>query len=325
MIIRPSFAITASLTVLGLAWISIPTQGLAAPKKTVVKPSVVKSSVIKPLVSKPSSANPPLANLPDAKPPNSSFSAPISPKISRPAPSTSSSPKAIFMPPPHDQKPAQTVGAGVRGTPCSEPVPYLGHESPSEISDPAIAPQTRATQSAQQLGLRALIPSGNQGLTVAAHPSFWIYLPKTTASQVVLSIREEGGAQLSQTFFDLAQQSGVVSLALPATTPALEVGKTYQWAAVLVCGEQPSPNDPVVVSWVRRVAPTRPVLFKNISEDNAVAQAQAYGQQGIWFDALTALAQARRSQPHRPELVTAWTDFLTSAGLETLASEPLQD
>ncbi|MCG9891021.1 MAG: DUF928 domain-containing protein [Thermosynechococcaceae cyanobacterium MS004] len=324
MIIRPFFALAASLTVLGLAWIAIPTQGLAAPKKTVVKPSVIKS-----LVSKPSSVNPPLANLPHAKPPNPTFSAPISPKISRPAPSTSSSPKAIFTPPPHDQKPAQTVGAGVRGIPCGEPVPYLGHESPSEISDPAIAPQTRATQSSQQLGLRALIPSGNQGLTVAAHPSFWIYLPKTTASQVVLSIREEGGAQLSQTFFDLAQQSGVVSLALPETTPALEVGKTYQWAAVLVCGEQPSPNDPVVVSWVRRVAPTHSVLFNNISEDsavdNAVEQAQAYGQQGIWFDALTTLAQARRSQPHRPELVTAWTDFLTSAGLETLASEPLQD
>jgi hypothetical protein len=73
----------------------------------------------------------------------------------------------------------------------------------------------------------------------------------------------------------------------------------------------------MIVSWVSRAA-SAPA-----TQPTALERAAAYGRQGIWFDALTALAQARRSQPDQPELQATWANFLSSAGLQVIVSEPL--
>jgi hypothetical protein len=164
-----------------------------------------------------------------------------------------------------------------------------------------------------------LVPTTNTGLTVAERPTFWVYLPKTSAKQVVLSIREEGTKHHSQTFFPITGASGIISLQPSENSPPLEAGKTYQWAVVLICGERPSPNDPAIASWVRRVAPPQPT-----NQGTALAQAAWYGERGIWYDALDSLAEARRTQSHNQALTGIWTEFLNSAGLEAISTQPLQ-
>jgi hypothetical protein len=165
----------------------------------------------------------------------------------------------------------------------------------------------------------ALVPTTNRGLTLAARPTFWIYLPATTAKQVVLSLREEGTKHHSQTFFPITRTSGIISLQPSEDSFPLEVGKTYQWAVVLICGERPNPNDPAIASWVRRVARTQPT-----NQGTALARAAWYGEQGVWYDALDSLAEARRSQSNNQSLIVIWTDFLNSVGLKAIATEPLQ-
>jgi Domain of Unknown Function (DUF928) len=218
--------------------------------------------------------------------------------IAKPLATKRVSSKVIFMPPPTDKKPPKTSGAGSRGGECMQ--------GASASVNASVKPP-----------LMALMPVVNTGLTVAKHPSFWVYIPETPAKQVVLSLRQNGSKPHSQTFFDSPKTPGVISLSLPQSAPALEIGKTYQWAVTLICGEKPSPNDPVIVSWVSRAASAP------LNQLTALEQAAAYGRQGIWFDALTALAQARRSQPNQTELQTTWANFLTSAGLQIIVSEPL--
>lgn len=173
--------------------------------------------------------------------------------------------------------------------------------------------------------LTALVSPTNHNqsiLTWAEHPTFWVYLPKTSARQIVLSVREEGSRQHTQRFLPITGESGIVGIPLTENTPPLEVGKSYQWAIVLVCGDRPSPNDPVVTAWVRRAVPSQPLN----NQQAALERAVEYGEQGIWYDALTTLAVARRSQPDNPALAKIWTDFLAqpSVGLETIATEPLR-
>jgi Domain of Unknown Function (DUF928) len=216
-----------------------------------------------------------------------------------------SSPKILFTPPITDKKPTKTSGAGSRGGKCMQTLPI---EASAE----------RSVQTLAKPSLMALMPFVNTGLTLAEHPSFWVYVPETLAKKAVLSLRENGSKPHSQTFFDIPETPGVMSLSLPRSAPALEVGKTYQWAVTLICGAKPSPNDPVIVSWVSRIASAPS------TQPTALERAAVYGRQGIWFDALTALGQARRSQPNQPELQTTWADFLTSAGLRAIASEPLR-
>jgi Domain of Unknown Function (DUF928) len=225
--------------------------------------------------------------------------------FAKPSATGHSNSKVIFTPPPNDKKPKKTSGAGSRGGECRQ---AYSTKVSSEVSDKASAKPP----------LMALMPAANTGLTLAERPSFWIYVPVTSAKQAVLSLYENGSKPHSQTFFDISEAPGVISLPLPQNSPVLEIGKTYQWAVTLICGNKPNPNDPVIVSWISRIAST------SATQPTDLEQAASYGRQGIWFDALTALAQARRSQPNRPELQATWTDFLESAGLAAIASEPLR-
>jgi Domain of Unknown Function (DUF928) len=212
-----------------------------------------------------------------------------------------SSNRVSFTPPPDDNLPGRTVGAGSRGGQCSQD---------------ATAPMANTSP------LRALVPTTNKGLTLAEHPTFFVHLPATSAKKAVLSIQEEGTGteQHSQTSFPITATSGIISLKPSDNSRPLEVGKTYRWAVVLVCGERPNPNDPAIVSWVRRIAPSQPP-----NQGTALQRAAWYGRYGYWYDALASLAEARRTQSNNKDLANNWTDFLKSAGLDAMATEPIQD
>lgn len=213
--------------------------------------------------------------------------------------------QVYFKPPPDDKKPDKTLGAGSR----------QGGQCPQDST-----PVTTADTLSNKPPLMALIPTANYGLTLAERPTFLVYVPKTSAKQVVLSLREEGTLHHSQTLLPITETPGVISVKPSDNSPPLKVGKNYQWALVLVCGERPGPNDPAIASWVKRVAPLQPQL--NLK--TALEQAKWYGEQGIWYDAVAALAQARQSQLHNNAMKGIWVDFLKSTGLGAIATEPLQ-
>lgn len=174
----------------------------------------------------------------------------------------------------------------------------------------------------QSIPLTALVPNNQVGLTIAERPTLWVHLPKTSARQMVLSIKGEGAQPHSQRFLPINEEFGIIGIPFDENAPPLEVGKSYQWAIVLVCGERPGPNDPFVSAWIRRVAPSQPLN----NQQPALERAVEYGDQGVWYDALTALAAARRSQPTNPALTKIWTEFLsqTTVGLGAIANEPLR-
>ena len=209
----------------------------------------------------------------------------------------------LFVPPAADKQPKQTVGAGSRlGDACQQPLPIL---------------QSRAER-AHKPPFMALVPLSNSGLTVAPRPTIWVYLPQTTAKRLVLSLWPKGSARRRQTSLEIPTTAGVIGLPFPSGMPDLKIGKTYEWAAVLICGDQPSPNDPIIVSSISRVAARMPIV------SSPLERAASYGRSGIWFDALAALALARRLQPNRSEPTIAWNNFLRSAGLDIVALEPLR-
>ncbi|WP_199314005.1 DUF928 domain-containing protein [Leptolyngbya sp. FACHB-671] len=185
-----------------------------------------------------------------------------------------------------------------------------------------LCPQDRAANSgvtADAPALTALVPNDEEGLTWAERPTVWVYLPETSARQMVLSISDEDSQPHSQRFLPITG-SGIVGISLDESAPPLEVGRSYQWAVVLVCGDRPSPNDPFVTAWVRRVAGS------GEPPEDALEQAVWYGERGIWYDALAALVEVRRSQPTDQAITDIWSSFLTqpSVRLGAVANEPLQ-
>ena len=207
----------------------------------------------------------------------------------------------LFQPPPEDEQPEETEGAASRQTKrCA---------ADSQLSQSSVS---------QALKLTAIAPQGNYGLTTLERPDLWIYLPETSAKQVILSIKKEGKTPHWQQSIELTGEAGVTGIKLADDAPALETGSNYQWAVILVCNERPDPNDPVVTSWIRRV------VSKNSqsSPTSALEQVSIYAKEGIWYDALNLLISSKSSQANWQDL---WREYLESAGLDKITDLPVSD
>lgn len=217
--------------------------------------------------------------------------------VTQAAIANTTNPQITFKPPAGDPKPQKTALGGRRtnGNHC------LQDTEPN----------------ASQTGLTALVPLNGTGSTTSTHPTFWIYLPETTASQIILSVMEEnpGGAikHYAQTAFPIPPQSGLISFKLPDEAPPLEVGKTYKWAVILVCSKTLHPNDPVTEARINRIKASIPN-----QPENPIKKAIWFGQQGIWYDFLEALFQAKQANPNDQAVKTDWENVLKSLNLLTL-------
>lgn len=203
----------------------------------------------------------------------------------------------LFQPPPEDEQPEQTEGAASR-----------------QASKCDLADLESTAVSTERPNLTALVPQSNHGLTVAERPQFWVYIPETSAQKAFLSIRQEDNTPYWQQSVELTGRGGIMGIQLAENAPALEVGKNYQWAVILVCGDRPNPNDPAIVSWVKRIetCPATPT--------RSLEQAATYAQQGVWYDALNILI-AERSPSSSWQ--NAWLKYLQSGGLNKIADRPL--
>jgi Domain of Unknown Function (DUF928) len=171
-----------------------------------------------------------------------------------------------------------------------------------------------------------LTPNSKQGLTVASHPTFFVYIPPTSAPQAHFTLRDENNRGVYQSLLPIKNTGGVVSITLPTDQPPLEIGKTYLWSVALLC--QPTQTDtPMVGGQVRRVelksAQISPRYTSGTTSQKAlVEQAALYGKSGIWYDSVNLLAQLRKTQPSDQALATNWVQLLDSVGLEAIASQP---
>ncbi|NEO32269.1 MAG: DUF928 domain-containing protein [Symploca sp. SIO3C6] len=168
---------------------------------------------------------------------------------------------------------------------------------------------------------KALLPASNQGLTVATHPSFLVYLPKTSAPIIHFTLRDENNRGVYQTTVPIVKTGGIVSISLPEDQPPLQLGKTYQWSVALIC--QPTQTDiPFASGKVRRIE-LNSSLSSQLDNKNLLQQAFSYGQAGIWYESLVILAQLRKTRPDDQTIADNWLQLLNSVGLEEIAAEPL--
>lgn len=143
--------------------------------------------------------------------------------------------------------------------------------------------------SAAQRPIRALMPKGNFGLTFQAQPNIYLYLPETSAKQVVLAVQDEAGTEYARTFLPIEINNNIASFALPQTKISLTPGKNYQWKISVICGEYLKPGDPTFSGWVQRVKSID--TQKQLGEKTANEQIQYLGQHGYWYDLLDAIAR----------------------------------
>ena len=240
--------------------------------------------------------------------------------------------KGTFEPDPNNPIPKTTVGGGKRGffePPAGEPAPTISIGGGRRSSD-GQCPKDRdiqpsdpiASNSLEQL-LVPLLPTSKLGFTFLPNPTFFVYVPKTSAIAVEFTLENQEGKGIYQNRVNLTNSPSIISFQLDPKQVSLEVGKDYKWLVSVVC-ETGDPEDTFSEGIIRRIKPN-PDLIKKLEKASAIERVDIYAKSGIWHEAMANLAQLRLAQPNSPELKSTWLNLLKSSSLESLANTPLKN
>jgi hypothetical protein len=203
-----------------------------------------------------------------------------------------------------------------RGVPGTRTVSASMSDSGScDLKLIAIAPEFSTTSSSQTA------KKSVWGQTIAQHPTFWFFVPATSPStQLEFSLQNELEEDIYRTTVPTPSQAGTIGIKIPTSQQPLQPDRNYRWTlkARVPCGTS-TPNRVYVDGWVTRV---------NLLGVSPQSNSDSYAQKGLWYDAVTSLAQQRLQKPNDLQLEQDWSDLLESgnnlqSNLQSIAKEPL--
>lgn len=241
-------------------------------------------------------------------------------------PPAQSYPKQLFPRTEPRGAPERTVGAGTRlrfppeDRVVAPAAPSMGSTtgnpgSPVDRAGAAIRERDSCTKESK-IPLTALMPTRrNVGTTVAANPTFFVYVPKTTAKSAEFALVDGKNAEVYAKSFALSDQPGIVKLPLPANV-SLQSDQIYKWRFVLICDRTNRSQDELIQGEIRRDQLSSDLKTKLKQTRSQLEQARLYANARIWFETVSIAAELRSSDP------VAWEDLLKSVELEPISREP---
>ncbi|AVH63771.1 DUF928 domain-containing protein [Nostoc sp. 'Peltigera membranacea cyanobiont' N6] len=189
-------------------------------------------------------------------------------------------------------------------------------------------------EKAQDKYLTALVPQVNLGteetpfvigLTVSERPTFWFYVPyqPIPPRNVRFVLFDEEEDDVYEATFQFNNTPGIVSISLPETVTPLEIGQNYRWIFSFISNPRNRSADDVVTGWVKRILKDPDLKSQLESVTTQRESILLYAANGLWYDAISALAQLRCSQPQDETIQTDWYNLLQSVDLGDIASEPI--
>jgi hypothetical protein len=175
--------------------------------------------------------------------------------------------------------------------------------------------------------LTALIPEKPQpvGLTTAANPTFFFYIPNNSVKDANFILYDDRDQEIYSTTIELPKnKSGIMSWQFTpkANSPTLAVGKNYRWRFTMICVPKDHSKDLFVTGLIQRV-PLNPELTAKLEKASLEERLNIYAKAGIWHETLATLAELRRQNPENQQLVNDWANMLKQIGLNDIADEPL--
>lgn len=150
------------------------------------------------------------------------------------------------------------------------------------------------------------------GLTTQSNPTFWFYVPSQLGPDgslefVLQDTQENYIYKIKMT--ETTVEAGLISISLP-TYIQLQANQTYRWHFLLYCQSKAAP---FISGFIKRV--TRPNLVQQLSTATPREKVRLYGQAGIWYDALTQLADLYRRDPKNDLLKQDWKILMQESQL----------
>jgi hypothetical protein len=163
------------------------------------------------------------------------------------------------------------------------------------------------------------------GLTASEQPTLWFYIPYSQDSISRIDfILNDGDNSANRTVYQNSiqppTQPGIINFPLPKTNVPFAIDKLYQWELKLTMKRQLD-KEISVKGWIQRAGLNSDLsnLIKQATPDR---QAAIYAENGLWYDALSTLAELRRDRPQDLAIVQDWKNILKSVDLGKLANKP---
>ena len=177
---------------------------------------------------------------------------------------------------------------------------------------------------AENQNLMAIIPEKTVGISASTSPELFFYIPKLeNKSTLEFVLRNESDDLIYEAFLT-TEGDGIVSVEIPAdvSSQMLEADQNYHWYLSMICDRLQRSRDIVVEGWMRQE--TMDVATKEqLTTASLIEKAEVYQEQGLWFDALSALTEQTDSIAEKTIMRQKWSEMLASVGLADLAAEPI--
>ncbi|WP_215610653.1 DUF928 domain-containing protein [Leptothoe spongobia] len=133
------------------------------------------------------------------------------------------------------------------------------------------------------------------GLTTSSHPTFAWHLPEADATfPIIFRLLAPDIDNIPVPIYQatLDYESGMMSYQLPETVAALTTDTEYRWQVIVECNPE-YPAQAIVQELSFEVVLTSGTLSQALSGSiTASDRAVAYGQAGVWYDAIAEVAQS---------------------------------
>ncbi|BCL33956.1 DUF928 domain-containing protein [Nostoc sp. MS1] len=168
--------------------------------------------------------------------------------------------------------------------------------------------------------LTALVPVYSSELvfatTIAEHPRFWFYVPYLSSFADGEFVLEDDAQNQLIYKTSLPNTPGVISLSLPSNTKPLEIDKQYRWYFNIYCK-----SDRQIIANVEGYVKRQQLnlsLKTQLKKAAPTKRIRLYAANGIWYEALNAAGELRRTNPQDP----SWAMLLQAIGLNDFATQP---
>ncbi|WP_373527744.1 DUF928 domain-containing protein [Nostoc sp.] len=162
------------------------------------------------------------------------------------------------------------------------------------------------------------------GQTTVEHPSWFFYVPYTKDLDYTVEfvLQDLDLNEVYKKAIALPDKPGVIRVSLPSTAPALALNKQYRWFFTINCDKEKN-SPPTFVEGVIQRVELNPATIKELETTELLKRYAIYAQKGIWYEALTTLAELRQKNPKDAALKAEWRNLLGSISLDDIAAEPI--
>ncbi len=158
--------------------------------------------------------------------------------------------------------------------------------------------------------------------TLASHPTFWLYIPRSGSINFVLQDKIEGNKIIYDTKFNVESEPGFISLQLPSSAPPLE-DSSYGWEFTFDCGDD-SPHV-IVEGKIFREDATDSLMSELKSAETVIDKIDVYQDNILFPESVNELVNLRRSNPNAPDIKDRFKILLGNKWYDDLVDDPIQD